>query len=122
AIRLGRELVALLPQSEAIGLLALMLLQESRRAARTVAGGDLVLLPDQDRSLWDSELIEQGGALVECALRSSRSRSETPGPYALQAAIAALHAQAPDSAGTDWAQIVGLYDVLLTVNSSAIVE
>lgn len=122
AIRLGRVLVELLPQPEAISLLALMLLQESRRVARTSADGDLVLLADQDRTLWDVGLIEQGAALTERALRLGRAASMAPGPYALQAAIAALHAEAPDAASTDWAQIVGLYDVLLIVNPSAIVE
>lgn len=122
AIRLGRVLVDLLPQSEAIGLLALMLLQESRRRARSSADGELVLLPDQDRTLWDKALIEQGAALTERALRLGHAASMAPGPYALQAAIAALHAQASDAASTDWAQIIGLYDVLLTVNPSAIVE
>ena len=98
AIRLGRLLVELLPEPEAIGLLALMLLQESRRAARTTPAGDLVLLDEQDRSLWNRELIAEGVALVERALGSGRV-----GPYTLQAAIAAVHAEAPTAAATDWA-------------------
>ena len=90
-----------------MGLLALMLLQESRRAARTSPTGELILLEDQDRSLWNREQIAEGMALVERALSSRRF-----GPYTLQAAIAAVHAEAPNAAATDWAQIVGLYDVL----------
>jgi RNA polymerase sigma-70 factor (ECF subfamily) len=117
AIRLGRLLVELLPEPEAIGLLALMLLQESRRAARTSAAGDLVLLEDQDRSLWNREQIAEGVALVERAL-SSRDF----GRYALQAAIAAVHAEAPAPAATDWAQIVGLYDALWRIEPSPVVE
>jgi len=117
AIRLGRLLLNLLPDPETTGLLALMLLQESRRAARTSPDGDLILLEDQDRSLWDRRQIAEGVALVEQALSSGRF-----GAYTLQAGIAAVHAEAPDSANTDWAQIVGLYDVLLRVNSSAVVE
>jgi RNA polymerase sigma-70 factor (ECF subfamily) len=117
AIRLGRLLVALLPEPEAIGLLALMLLQESRRAARASPEGELILLEAQDRSLWDREKIEEGLSLVERALASRRI-----GPYTLQAAIAAVHAEAADAASTDWAQIVGLYDVLARANPSAIVE
>jgi RNA polymerase sigma-70 factor, ECF subfamily len=117
AIRLGRLLVELLPDPEAQGLLALMLLHESRRAARTDGDGDMVLLVDQDRSQWDAGLIAEGIALVESALRSRRF-----GPYTLQAAISAVHAEARDSAATDWAQIVGLYDVLLRVEPSAVVE
>ncbi|HEV7590309.1 MAG TPA: DUF6596 domain-containing protein, partial [Longimicrobium sp.] len=104
AIRLGRLLVELLPEPEAMGLLALMLLHESRRLARTSASGELVLLDEQDRSGWDQEKIAEGCALVERALRSRRF-----GPYALQAAIAAVHAEAATAAATDWAQIVGLY-------------
>src|SRR5205085_5172207 len=107
AIRLGRLLLALLPEPEVMGLLALMLLQESRRAARTSPTGDLVLLEDQDRSLWNRDQIAEGTALVEPALSSRRF-----GPYTLQAAIAAVHADAPNAAATDWAQIVVLYDVL----------
>ena len=117
AIRLGRLLVELLAEPEALGLLALMLLQESRRAARTSPAGKLVLLDAQDRSAWDRGLIADGVALVERALGSG-----PPGPYALQAAIAAVHADAADGAATDWAQIVGLYDVLLRADASPVVE
>ena len=117
AIRLGRLLVELLPQPEARGLLALMLLQESRRNARSSPEGELVLLGDQDRSLWDRALIAEGVALVESALASRRV-----GPYSLQAAIAAVHAEAPSAAATDWSQIVGLYDVLLRDSPSPVVE
>ena len=117
AIRLGRLLVELLAEPEALGLLALMLLQESRRAARTSPAGELVLLDAQDRSAWDRGLIADGVALVERALGSG-----PPGPYALQAAIAAVHADAADGAATDWAQIVGLYDVLLRADASPVVE
>ncbi|HUP93052.1 MAG TPA: RNA polymerase sigma factor [Solimonas sp.] len=117
ATRLGRLLVQLLPEPEAMGLLALMLLQDSRRAARTSASGDLVLLDEQDRQLWDRAQIAEGAALVERALGSRRF-----GPYTLQAAIAALHAQALAAAGTDWNQIVGLYDVLLRMDPSPVVE
>ena len=117
AIRLGRLLVGLLPEAEAVGLLALMLLNESRRAARTSRSGDLILLEDQDRSLWNREQIAEGTTLVEQALSSRRF-----GPYTLQAAIAAVHAEAPSSVATDWAQIVGLYDVLMRADPSPIVE
>jgi len=117
AIRLGRLLVELLPEPEGMGLLALMLLHESRRAARTSADGDLVLLDDQDRSVWNREQIGEGCALVERALSSRRF-----GPYTLQAAIAAVHAEAPTAADTDWWQIVGLYDVLMRADSSPVVE
>ncbi len=117
AIRLGRLLVELLPEPEAMGLLGLMLLQESRRAARTSPSGELVLLDDQDRSLWNREQIAEGAALVERALRSRRF-----GPYTLQGAIAAVHAEAPDAASTDWAQIVGLHDVLARADPSPVVE
>jgi len=117
AIRLGRLLLELLPEPEAMGLLALMLIQESRRAARTSVEGDLVLLEDQDRSLWNREYIEEGASLVERALVSHRF-----GPYTLQAAIAAVHAEAPSSAATDWEEIVGLYDVLLRAEPSPVVE
>ena len=117
AIRLGRLLTALLPEPEAIGLLALMLLQESRRAARTSPAGELILLDDQDRSRWNRALIAEGGTLVERALGSRRF-----GPYTLQAAIAAVHAESPSAAATDWPQIVGLYDVLLRAEPSPIVE
>ena len=117
AIRLGRLLLALQPEPETTGLLALMLLQESRRAARTSPDGNLILLEDQDRSLWHRGQITEGLALVARALSSRRF-----GPYTIQAAIAAVHAEAPDAAKTDWAQIVGLYDVLLRVEPSAVVE
>src|SRR5690348_5559578 len=117
AIRLGRLLVELLPEPEAMGLLALMLLQESRRAARTSRAGELVLLSDQDRSLWNRDQIAEGSALVEKALASRRF-----GPYALQAAIAAVHAEAVSAAATDWSEIVGLYDVLLRADPSPVVE
>ncbi|TVT51278.1 MAG: RNA polymerase sigma factor [Denitromonas halophila] len=116
AIRLGRLLVALLPEPEAQGLLALMLLTESRRAARTTADGELVLLDAQDRGRWNRTLIDEGCALVETALRSRRV-----GPYALQAAIAAVHAEAPTAADTDWPQIVGLYEVLMRAEPSPVV-
>ena len=117
AIRLGRLLAELLPEAEAIGLLGLMLLQESRRAARTSPDGELVLLSDQDRSLWNRALIEEGLALIERALSSRRF-----GPYSLQAAIAALHAEAATADATDWPQIVGLYDVLVRADPSPVVE
>jgi RNA polymerase sigma-70 factor (ECF subfamily) len=120
ALRLGRLLVELLPEPEApeaMGLLALMLLHDARRAARATAGGELVLLDDQDRALWDRAQIAEGAALVERALRSRRF-----GPYTLQAAIAAVHAEAPAAETTDWAQIAGLYDVLLAVEPSPVVE
>ena len=117
AIRLGRLLVGLLPEPEALGLLALMLLHESRRAARTSPTGELVLLDDQDRSLWDRQLIADGTKLVEQVLASRRI-----GPYAIQAAIAAVHAQAPAAAATDWSEIVGLYDVLHRADASPVIE
>jgi RNA polymerase sigma-70 factor, ECF subfamily len=117
AIRLARLLIQLLPEPEALGLLALMLLHESRREARTSPAGDLVLLEDQDRSLWNREQIAEGAALVEQALVSRRF-----GPYTLQAAIAAVHAQAPTAAETDWPQIVGLYDALMRIDPSPVVE
>lgn len=117
AIRLGRLLIELLPEPEAIGLLALMLLQESRRAARTSPEGELVLLSDQDRSLWNRDQITEGSALVERALVSRRF-----GPYTLQAAIAAVHAEAVNADATDWNEIVGLYDVLLRFDPSPVVE
>jgi RNA polymerase sigma-70 factor, ECF subfamily len=117
AIRLGRLLVELLPEPEAIGLLALMLLHEARRVGRTSASGELILLDDQDRSLWNREQIQEGVALVERALASRRI-----GPYSLQAAIAAVHAEARDAASTDWPQIVGLYDVLLKADPSVVIE
>jgi RNA polymerase sigma-70 factor (ECF subfamily) len=117
AIRLGRLILELLPDPEAAGLLGLMLLQESRRAARTSPGGDLVLLDAQDRSLWDTDMIAEGDALVLEALRSRRF-----GPYTLQAAIAAVHAHAKTPEETDWIEIVGLYDVLLSREPSPVVE
>ena len=117
AIRLGRLLMELLPEPEIMGLLALMLLHESRRPARTSPSGELVLLDDQDRSLWDAGLMAEGCALVERALSTRRF-----GPYCLQAAIAAVHAEAPSAAETDWEQIVGLYDVLLRAVPSPVIE
>jgi RNA polymerase sigma-70 factor, ECF subfamily len=117
AIRLGRLLVELLPEPEALGLLALMLLHESRREARTDAEGELVLLDRQDRSRWNRDLITEGVALVERAIRS-----RSFGPYTLQAAIAALHAEAPSPEATDWGEIVALYDVLLRSEPSPVVE
>ena len=131
AIRLGRLLVELLPEPEAQGLLALMLLQESRRVARSTAAGDLILLEDQDRSLWNREYITEGMALVEHALITQRSRvlprvaqvaGTRFGPYAIQAAIAAVHAQVPSAADTDWNEIVGLYNVLLINEPSPVIE
>jgi len=117
AIRWTRELVQLLSEaSEAVGLLALMRLQDSRRETRTDADGDLVLLEDQDRSAWDQRAIEEGAALVRHALQMG-----PPGPYALQAAIAAVHAEAPRADATDWVQLVGLYDVLLQAMPSPVV-
>jgi RNA polymerase sigma-70 factor (ECF subfamily) len=117
AIRLGRLLVELMPEPEVMGLLALMLLHESRRAARTSPQGELVLLEDQDRSLWYRDQIAEGSTLVERALSSRRV-----GLYTLQAAIVAVHANAPSVSATDWGQIVGLYDVLLQVDPSPVVE
>ena len=117
AIRLGRLLVELLPEPEGIGLLALMLLHESRRAARTSPSGEVVLLDDQDRSKWDRAQIAEGIALVRRALSSRRI-----GPYAIQAAISAVHAEAPDAAATDWNEIVGLYDVLRRIDPSPVIE
>ena len=117
AIRLGRLLVELLDEPEAIGLLGLMMLHESRRASRLSAAGDLILLEEQDRSLWDRALITEGQALVERAILSRRI-----GPYTLQAAIAAVHAEAATPAQTDWSEIVGLYDVLLRADRSPVVE
>jgi RNA polymerase sigma-70 factor (ECF subfamily) len=117
AIRLGRLLLDLLPEPEASGLLALMLLQESRRAARETASGDLVRLEDQDRTRWNRELIAEGVALVERALGTRRF-----GPYSVQAAIAAVHAEAPSARETDWQQIVALYDVLARLDPSPVVE
>ncbi len=117
AIRLGRLLLQLLPEPEVIGLLALVLLHESRRPARAAANGDLVLLEQQDRSLWNQDLIREGISLVERALASKRI-----GPYTLQAAIAAVHAEAPNAKETDWAQIVALYDLLMRADPSPIIE
>jgi RNA polymerase sigma-70 factor (ECF subfamily) len=117
AIRLARLLVDLLPEPEALGVLALMLLHESRRAARASASGDLVLLEDQDRRLWNRELIAEGAALVERSLSSRRF-----GPYSLQAAIAAVHTEAPTFGATDWSQIIGLYDVLSRYDPSPVIE
>ena len=116
ALRLGRLLLSLLPEPEVAGLLALMLLTEARRAARTDDAGDPVLLDDQDRALWDRSLIAEGESLVERALRSRRF-----GPYSLQAAIAAVHAEAARPEDTDWEQIVGLYDVLLRAAPSPVI-
>jgi RNA polymerase sigma-70 factor, ECF subfamily len=117
AIRLGRLVVELLPDPEAIGLLALMLLQESRRNARTAATGDLILLEDQNRLLWNQAQIVEGTVLVQRSLSSPQV-----GSYTLQAAIAAAHAQAPSAAATNWAQIVALYDLLIQAEPSPIVE
>lgn len=117
AIRLGRLLVELLPEPEVMGLVALMLLQESRRAARASPTGDLILLEDQDRELWNRQQIAEGVALVERALASRRF-----GAYTLQAAIVAVHAEAPSAAATDWAQIVALYGLLARVEPSPVIE
>jgi RNA polymerase sigma-70 factor, ECF subfamily len=118
AIRLGRLLLELLPEEgEVAGLLALMLLHDSRRLTRTTPSGEIALLADQDRRLWDHGEIDEGARLVERAMRTGRV-----GAYAVQAAIAALHAEAPSSAATDWAQITGLYDVLLRIETTPIVE
>ncbi len=117
AIRLGRVLMELLPEAEAMGLLGLMLLQDSRRAARTKPNGELILLEDQDRSLWDRGQIEEGASLVQRALSMG-----LVGPYTIQGAIASIHAQAPNAAGTEWAEIVRLYDMLLQTNPSPVVE
>ena len=117
AIRLGRLLVELLPEPEAVGLLALMLLHDARRAARTSPTGELILLDDQDRSLWNRDQIVEGVALIKRALSSRRF-----GPYPVQAAIAAVHAQAPSADATDWAHIVGLYDLLMRADPSPVIE
>lgn len=117
AIRLGRLLQELLPEPEVQGLLALILLHESRRAARSGVDGEVILLEAQDRSVWGRELIAEGGALVLQALHSRRF-----GPYSLQAAIAAVHAEAASLEDTDWVQIVGLYDELLRLNPSPVIE
>ena len=116
AIRLGRLLAELQPEPEAVGLLSLMLLQESRRAARTSPAGELILLENQDRSLWNRAQIAEGGSLLEKALESRRF-----GPYTLQAAIAAVHAQAESVAATDWSQIVSIYDQLVRMQPSPVV-
>jgi RNA polymerase sigma-70 factor (ECF subfamily) len=117
AIRLGRLLVELMPEPEAIGLLGLMLLQDSRRSARVSADGDLILLEEQDRSLWNRQQIDEGAALVTRAILSRRF-----GPYTVQAAIAGVHAEAANVAATDWNEIVGLYDLLLRMQSSPVIE
>jgi RNA polymerase sigma-70 factor (ECF subfamily) len=117
AIRLGRLLVELLPEPESLGLLALMLLHDSRRATRASASGELILLEDQDRLQWDRDQIAEGTRLVEQALSSGRI-----GPYTIQAAIAAVHAEAVNAGATDWAEIVGLYDVLLRADPSPVIE
>ena len=117
AIRLGRLLLDLLPEPEVRGLLGLMLLHESRRRARTSPDGEVILLDDQDRSLWNREQIAEGLRLVEQALGSRRF-----GPYTIQGAIAAVHAEAPEAGATDWRQIVGLYDVLLRADPSPVIE
>jgi RNA polymerase sigma-70 factor (ECF subfamily) len=114
---LGRLLTELQPEPEVIGLLALMLLQESRRAARTSPSGELILLENQDRSLWNREQIAEGTALLETAVKSRRF-----GPYTLQAAIAAVHAEAESAAATDWAQIVAVYDQLVRMQPSPVVH
>ncbi|MGY1754515.1 RNA polymerase sigma factor [Blastococcus sp. SYSU D01042] len=117
AIRLGRLLHQLMPdEPEVTGLLALMLLTEARRPARTAADGELVLLADQDRTRWDAALVAEGHELVRACLRRNR-----PGPYQLQAAIAAVHSDAPSAAGTDWRQVVALYDQLLVLTPSPVV-
>jgi RNA polymerase sigma-70 factor (ECF subfamily) len=117
AIRLGRLLLVLLPDSEVKGLLGLMLLQESRRIARTNPAGDIVLLEDQDRSLWDQDMIGEGLSLVKQAFSSNKI-----GPYTLQAAIAAIHAQAVTHGDTDWARIKEIYGLLLRLNPSPVIE
>jgi RNA polymerase sigma-70 factor (ECF subfamily) len=118
AIRLGRTLCTLMPdEPEAIGLLALMLLQDARRGARVDDRGDLVLLEDQDRTLWNGPQIDEGGALLDAAVRLRR-----PGPYQVQAAIAACHAQAPDAGQTDWAEIAALYAELARLSPSPVIE
>ena len=117
AIRLGRLLVEMLPEAEAFGLLALMLLHDSRRAARASPAGDLIVLEEQDRTLWNREQIQEGAALVERALASRRF-----GPYSLQAAIAAVHCEAARAEDTDWNEILSLYDLLLRIEQTAIVE
>jgi RNA polymerase sigma-70 factor, ECF subfamily len=117
AIHLGRTLLEILPEAEVQGLLGLMLLQESRRTARTTPEGDLILLEEQDRVLWKRELIEEGILLVERALASGQS-----GTYTVQAAIAAVHAEASEATETDWNQIVGLYDVLMRREPTPVID
>ncbi|MCH8506812.1 MAG: RNA polymerase sigma factor, partial [Ectothiorhodospiraceae bacterium] len=117
AIRLGELLVQLLPEPEAMGLLALMLLHDSRRAARATEDGEIILLEDQDRSLWNREQIALGVELIQRSLATRQV-----GPYTLQAAIVAIHAEAPSAEETDWSEIVGLYDVLMRVAPSPVVE
>ena len=117
AIRLARLVLELLPEPEVMGLLALMLLHESRRAARLTPAGDIVLLEDQDRSLWNRELIDEGKQLIERSLALRRL-----GVYTIQAAISAVHADSASSAGTDWSQIVALYDLLLRAGPSPVIE
>lgn len=117
AIRLGQLVMELLPESEVMGLLALMLLQESRRTARTSSTGDLILLEEQDRSLWNPEQIAEGRALVQRSLSS-----QSVGSYTIQAAIAAVHSEALSAQATDWAQIVALYDVLARIEPSPVVD
>jgi RNA polymerase sigma-70 factor (ECF subfamily) len=121
AIRLGRLLTELQPEPEVMGLLSLMLLQESRRAARTSPTGELILLENQDRSLWNREQIAEGVALLEKALQYQQ-KSRRFGSYTLQAAIAAVHAEAESVAATDWGEIVALYDQLLRIQPSSVVE
>ena len=117
AIRLGRLLLELLPEPEVMGLLALMLLQESRRAARVSPTGDLILLEEQDRTRWNQAQITEGKSLVERSLSSRRF-----GSYTLQAAIAAVHAEATDAAATDWAKIVAIYSLLARAEPSPVIE
>jgi RNA polymerase sigma-70 factor (ECF subfamily) len=117
AIRLGRLILDLLPEPEVQGLLALMLLHEARRETRHTADGEVILLDDQDRSKWNRALIAEGAALVRASLQSQRF-----GPYSVQAAIAAVHAESPSSGETDWGEIVGLYDLLQRIAPSPVVE
>jgi RNA polymerase sigma-70 factor, ECF subfamily len=121
AIRLGRLVVELLPEPEARGLLALMLLHESRREARADAAGEMILLDEQDRSRWNRAFISEGAALVRAALVEPGAGSRRSGPYVLQAAIAAVHAEAATPDATDWREIVGLYDILLAISPSPVV-
>jgi RNA polymerase sigma-70 factor (ECF subfamily) len=122
AIRLGRLLVGLLPDPEAVGLLALMLLQESRRAARASSDGEIVLLDQQDRTQWNRDQIAEGSALVREAFAVTAGPPARFGPYTVQAAIAAVHANAPSSDATDWREIVALYDALFRIEPTPIVE